>query len=300
MIILDYNKKIITTKRMDDIAEHQIIDAVKEQQETFLSWAEQSSRGAHNDRVGSWVENRHLSEVLEDLPKYQGRGLLDLLRSLPRRYRNVVDLGSGDNAVALSELVSTRPRIDGLTAVGVTLPLDRKDLKRPPKGVKVIRQDVDEFLHSINTGKGKKPNVIFAEKTLRWVSNPFSTWKQAYRALDVGGYLLIDEIYNGQMPLLDSKGKAADPKILEARLKKAGYEIEIIGKKPNATGVVDTYSIAMRKSSGKPTLRLPVKLVTAKELGLTLSDVSSRWKTSFRNTPSHVQFFYQLIDDEDT
>jgi len=256
----------------------------------FLELAVRSALDAHRDVPGSWRENRTLDEVLNDLPTYQGDTLTTVMRALRPERRTVLDLGSGDNAVALSQLVES---FDGsIRGAGVTLPLDRADASHP-SNVAVIREDVNEFLRGLaNQPDEARPSIMYSVKMFRWLADPLGTLQLAYNALSHGGYLFIDEIYNEQMPLVSSSGQPVDPRNLEATLHDAGYDVTFGITEGTCGGMIQAYSVVMRKN-GQATLTLPVRLVDMTQLGIQV-DSNQHWDTPFENLGYPTRLLYML------
>lgn len=271
-----------------------LTEAIRQQEAHALAASERKAAHALDGYAGGWIEERPLDSVVRDLPSYRGQDLTQLVEALPSDQRRVLDLGSGDNAVALSQLAGMFD--DGsLRGTGVTLPLADRNGVNTPSNVNVVRADVDDYLRSVaQLPESERPMVIYSEKMFRWVANPLLTLKHAYRALPVGGYLLVDEVYNGQMPILGDDDKPVDPKDLEAALRADGYDITLGTSKPDENGVVQAYSVAIRKAEEHPTLRLPIGYVTVEDLGLDLDDYPARWDTPFETVHPGTTVLYRF------
>lgn len=287
-----------------------ITNAWRTQTTAFHEEAIETSKGAHLDphrraimtrkiNPDMWDETRPLSVVVDTLPKFKGKTLTELIEERigekPDEKIRVWDLGSGDRAVALSELVTQYPAIEG---IGVTLPV-RRTKRNHPNNVTVIRQDIDEYLKKFlglerqreEAGQETtRPDFIYMSKLLRWVPHPLSTIKKAYNALATDGILLIDEVLNSQSPLLDSTGKPADPSQLESALQQEGYDVEIVSTKHSVNGVRGTYTFAIRKTADHPRLNLPITPITPDQAGIDLE----RHNSPLIYVPERVKYLYKL------
>lgn len=253
-------------------------DRFRKQNEAARETVTPFAKDAHLDENpnGSWVELRHLSRVITDLPKFHKQSLTDIIGNLlPKSI--VWDLGSGDRAVALSELVAQYPD-HHLKGIGVTLPVERENLQHPDN-VDVVRMDVDEYLRTFD--RSQRPNLIYISKLLRWVPHPLSTLKKAYNALALNGILLVDEVLNLQSPLYDKTGEPVEPSNLEAVLKEQGYDVEIVSSDDDIAGIRSAYSFAIRKTENHPSLNLPIRAVPPEQLG--------------KKTTKETQYVYEFL-----
>src|SRR5579871_6486189 len=134
----------LNTVREDGSSLDTMASRLRKQREISLATAAQHGEGAllppSESSMISWDEERTLEMVLQALPTFHGRSLTEVVAEFPTPI--VWDLGSGDMAVALSELIAQNPNARG---TGVTLPLERENLT-PPKNVTIVRDDVDHFL----------------------------------------------------------------------------------------------------------------------------------------------------------
>ena len=122
-----------------------------------------SAGDRHLHDLSGWGERRPLNHVESFLPTFHGKELTTIVSSLPTHSR-IWDLGSGDAAIALSELVAKYPDMH-LQGTGVTLPLERENLNHP-ENVDVKRMDVDEFLKKFDSAQ--RPDLIYTVQMLRW------------------------------------------------------------------------------------------------------------------------------------
>lgn len=226
--------------------------------------------GDTQGELRGWRELRHLKEVNRNLlyfsdGTFHGKSFTEIVDSLPPHSR-IWDLGSGDGAVALSELISQYPD-KHFQGTGVTLPLPRENLSHPDN-VAINRIDVDEFLRTFD--RSQRPNLIWAYQMMQWIPNPLLTVKLAYNALANDGTLLIDQIYNENSPIVDMQGKLVKPSALGTYLQAQGYDVEIHDTQDHVGDYITRYSVAAQKNKNHPVLNLPIRLVTPAQLGATV------------------------------
>jgi SAM-dependent methyltransferase len=260
----------------------------RQQSESFNKVATYLSIDAHlpEGKLGSWFENRNLQTYLDNLPTFSGLSFVDVLRE--KKKSRLLDIGCGDRAVAISELVDKYPEMH-IEATGLTLPLKRTNFKNP-FNVNVVRQDAQDFFRT--KGKSQKFDVIISSITFGYFAHPLTTLKQAYEHLEEGGYLFINDMYHGQNPIVDQNGTVISPKQWEAILRSLGYSVEITEEPREEMDPMHIYRLAMKKT--KPHLKLPVRIVYPEKLGLDLSDRQALAGTQFQATNSKLQYLYQL------
>lgn len=245
------------------------------------------SEGAHLGSIGAWNEIRTLDEVNNNLPKFHEKSLTQLVKTLPPHSR-IWDLGSGDRAIALSELVSSYPELH-LQGVGVTLPLERENIDHPDN-VAIVRMDVEEYLRTYD--RSERPDIIYMSRLLEWVPHPLSTIKKAYNALANDGILLVDAMLNEMFPLISPEGNVLHPNLLEKELKKDGYDVQIVTDEGEDTKIPETYSFAIRKTENHSRLRLPIRPVPPEEVNIDLMNRSA--DSPFANVLKNTQYVYML------
>ncbi|MEN8253737.1 MAG: methyltransferase domain-containing protein [Patescibacteria group bacterium] len=156
-----------------------IRQSIENQEKAVFSNYEHLTHDAHlDDDMSHWNERGNLERAIENLPTHGSQGLLEIASE--KKGQKTLDLGSGDNAVALSELVE----LTGVEGTGVTLPLEREGVQHPDN-VTVVRKDVREFLRS------SQPNtygIIYSVQAWRYLADPLAVLKLAYRALKRRGF----------------------------------------------------------------------------------------------------------------
>lgn len=263
-----------------------LLSNIKQQISLVPEFVVSKAGNAHEkqDQKNGWLERRAADTYDQMLPAFEGVSFKERVAQLPPG-SVWLDYGCGDAAVALQQVKQEHP---DLVCEGVTYPVERDNLETPV-GVTLTREDGDDFLvHHVG-----QYDLITCNQSLRYSPDQLATLKRAYRALKENGVLLVDFVANASMPLIDQAGNVVDPQELLKVLQKKGYHVEIKTLQDSWVKYF-AYTFAIRRTSEKAMLKIPVRLVKVPEM--TLSRIE-RFDTEFKLLGTELpgaSYVYQL------
>ncbi len=136
------------------IANADVISQMKQREQLFAEKTRQYARDYRTRDNTAWLEGRGIytacfrQTYLTLLPTFHGKNVLELIDDF--HFQHVLDLGCGEDPVALQELQTLfQDKIDDFSTTGVTIPIDDGDDNRTHanrNGVHIVRDAFRHFL----------------------------------------------------------------------------------------------------------------------------------------------------------